>query len=143
MDHEDESTSTAWLLVGMTGNAPGVLQVVDGTVAYAVLGPGALGRRHLRALEHQTGMPGLADALDAGARVTLFEAPVDAVTDVTSPWHTFGAGLNLTVAKQRFRFSFLRPNTDPEDVSGLVELGPARQAVRTWRATFTNARAGR
>lgn len=145
MTRKDEPQSTAWLLMGLTGSAPGRLQVVDGTLTCTIHGRGALTGGQLRKLEARSGKPGLADALDAGARVTLFEVPVGSAGPVSFPWYNFGAGMKLTVAKTGYRFSFIRPqNTqDPEDLSGVAGIPAARRLGKTWQALFVNARTGR
>jgi hypothetical protein len=145
MTQNDEPQSVAWLLMGLTGSAPGRLRVAEGKLTYTVHGRGALTGGQLRKLEARTGLPGLADTLDAGAAVTLFEVPVEAVGGVTFPWYNFGAGMKLTVAKTGYRFSFIKPqNTQgPDDLSGAADIPGARRIGRTWRTLLVDARADR
>jgi hypothetical protein len=65
--------------MGLTGSAPGVLQIVDGRLSYIVHGRGALTGAQLKELERRTGRSGLAEELADGAVVTLFDVPLEAV----------------------------------------------------------------
>ena len=117
----------AWLLVGMTGSTPGVLEYADGRLVFST---------------------------DQGR---LFDAPLSEVHNVTFPWYYFGGGAKLTVAGQQYRLSFVRPNGASDipgrlmagsDIAGaagdvlalltagrkIVDVGTGRQAGKRWQA---------
>ncbi|GAA3211347.1 hypothetical protein [Actinocorallia longicatena] len=127
-----------WIIMGSTGSAPGVLSLSGGRVAFEAFGRGALTMSQLRTLEQRTGRPGLADHLTDGHRVPIFEAPLEAVTNVTFPWYYFGGGMKLTIGGHPFRFSFLQPQNTrfPGDLSTLGELTSGRAGGRAWKSVF-------
>src|SRR5262245_46016581 len=110
----------AWLLVGLFGNRPGVLELSGGRLAFHT-GEGC-----------------------------LFDAPLAEVTAVTFPWYYFSGGVKVTVQGKRYRFSFVRPNGAEDvpgqvlaregNPLGLltagqkvVDIGSGRQAGKAWR----------
>ncbi len=117
----------AWLLVGLTGSRPGVLELADGRLAFT--------------------------AEDG----RVFEAARRDITDVVFPWFYFGGGVKLTVAGTRHRLSFVRPNGAEDvparlvdgtaDVAGgalalltahekLRDIGEGRAAGKAWKAAL-------
>jgi len=132
MTTEDVPPTKAWLLMGLTGSAPGVLQVLDGRLIYAAHGRGALTGGQVRRLEQRSGRAGLADGLGAGDRVQVLDVPVEKVKGVVFPWYYFGAGMKLTVGGSRYRFSFIKPqNTQAEPA--ITAVPGSRASGRTWR----------
>lgn len=131
--------SLAWIIMGSTGSAPGVLSLSGGRLSFQAHDRGALTSGQLRTLEQRTGRAGLADHLANGYRVPLFEAPLEAVGNVKFPWYYFGGGMKLTIAGQPFRFSFLQPqNTKlPGELASARELTTGRAAGKAWRAALT------
>jgi hypothetical protein len=135
MSAKDVPATRAWLMMGMTGSAPGVLQIADGRLRYTVHGRGALTGGQLGRLEERSGRPGLADELGDGARVTLLDVPVEKVGGVTFPWYYFGAGMKLAVGGVRYRFSFIKPQ-NTQDEPGIMAVPGSRATGRTWRAAL-------
>jgi hypothetical protein len=135
METKDVPPTQAWLLMGMSGSAPGVLQVVDGRLTCTVHGRGALTGGQVRTLAERTGRPGLPDELTAGTQVVLLDVPVGEIGGVTFPWYTFGAGMNVAVGSARYRFSFIKPQNATEDLEIFAVPG-SRATGRTWRAAL-------
>jgi hypothetical protein len=138
MPTKDVPPTRAWLMMGMTGSTPGVLQVVYGRLVYAAHGRGALTAGQLRRLEEQVGRPGLADELGDGDRLTLLDVPVEEVRRVTFPWYYFGAGMKLSAGGVRYRFSFVKPQ-NTQDEPGITAIPGSRATGRTWRAALRAA----
>ena len=117
-----------WLLLGMTGSKPGVLELADGRLGFTT---------------------------EEGR---VFEAPLADVTDIAFPWFYFGGGAKLTVAGTRHRLSFVKPNGAEVVSARLVEgviggavggafalltaqekisdIGSGRQAGKAWKAVL-------
>lgn len=118
----------AWLLIGMTGSKPGVLELAGGRLGFTT---------------------------EEGR---VFEAPLAEVTDVAFPWFYFGGGAQLTVGGAKHRLSFVKPNgaevvsarlvqgaiggavggafalmTAQEKVS---DIGDGRKAGKAWKAVL-------
>jgi hypothetical protein len=138
---EDSPRTVAWLLMGLTGSAPGVLQIVDGRLSYTVHGRGALSGSQLEELERRTGRSGLGDEVGNGAVVTLFDVPLEAVTGVVFPWYYFGGGMKLTVANVGYRFSFLKPQ-NTRTWPGVADIPEGRAAGKVWRAALASSVSG-
>lgn len=116
--------SEVWLLVGMTGSRPGLLELSGGVLAFTA---------------------------EEGR---VFEAKRADVTDVAFPWFYFGGGMKLTVAGTRHRISFVRPNGAEvasarllEAVGGgalalltvnqkITDIGDGRRAGKAWKAAL-------
>jgi hypothetical protein len=138
----DSTRTAAWLLMGSTGSTPGVLEIGGGRLRYTAHGRGALTNGQLRELEQRTGQSGLADALSGGARVALFDVPLDAVGDVVFPWYYFGGGMKLTAGGAPYRFSFLKPQNTQDD-PGIFDIPAGRAAGRTWKGALAGVGSGR
>jgi hypothetical protein len=138
---KDSPRTAAWLLMGLTGSAPGVLQIVDGRLSYIVHGRGALTGAQLKELERRTGRSGLADELGNGAVVTLFDVPLEAVGGVVFPWYYFGGGMKLTAAKVGYRFSFVKPQ-NTQDWPGVADIPEGRAAGKAWRGVLASSVSG-
>jgi hypothetical protein len=134
MSTKDVPPTKAWLMMGLTGSAPGVLQIADGRLVYTVHGRGALTGGQLRRVAERAGRPGLVDELSGGARVVLLDVPVSEAGRVRFPWYYFGAG--MTVAG--YRFSFIKPQ-NTQDEPGIAAVPGSRASGRTWRAALTAA----
>ena len=141
MPDTNSPRTVAWLLMGLTGSAPGVLQVSDGRLSYTAHGRGALTGGQLRELERRTGRSGLADELTGEAVVTLFDVPLAAVSDVVFPWYYFGGGMKLTAADVGYRFSFIKPQ-NTQDWPGVADIPGGRAAGKAWRETLASPVAG-
>ena len=113
----------AWMLVGMTGTVPGVLQLSGGRLSFAT---------------------------EEGAE---FDVPLAEVSSVTFPWWWFGGGAKLLAAGTAYRLSFVRPNGAQDvpgrllahvpgaEAVGLVtavrkmeDVGAGREAGRAWKS---------
>jgi hypothetical protein len=125
----------AWILAGRLRNLPGVL-VTDGT-----------------RLEFRTG----SDAGSESGSELVFGAPLTEVGPVSWPWWWFGGGFVATVAGERYKVTFVRPNGAPpvepalldtalvlgglidpghgpaQAARGLLDVRSGRAAGRAWR----------
>jgi hypothetical protein len=130
----------AWLLMGLTGSAPGVLRLADGRLSLGVQGSGVLWGRQLRALERRVRQPGLAGRLSRGEAAEVFNTPLDRIRRVVFPWYYFGGGAIIETDHARFRLSFLQPQ-NTTTVSGPL-FGPiggiaeGRRAGKAWKAAL-------
>lgn len=79
MTNEDILTQ-AWLLVGVTRDLPGVLQMAGGRFTFT---------------SHDDQV--------------IFDAPLSGVSDVKFPWYYFGGGMKFSLGGERYRVSFVRP----------------------------------
>lgn len=132
----------AWLLMGLTGSAPGVLALDGDRLSFVAHGRGALTEGQVRELEGRSGRVGLADRLDGDHIETVFDTPRGHVHAVSFPWYYFGGGVRFTVGDVGFRFSFLQPQntTLPRGHAAVTDLAgiPAGRSVgRAWRAALT------
>jgi hypothetical protein len=116
--------SPVWLLVGMTGSRPGLLELSGGVLAFT------------------------------GEEGRVFEANLADVKEIAFPWFYFGGGMKLTVAGTRHRISFVRPNGAEvasarllEAVGGgalalltvnrkIADIGDGRRAGKAWKAAL-------
>ena len=124
VDSDTSLRSAVWLLVGLTGNRPGLLELSQGVLAFTA---------------------------EEGR---VFEAKVADVTDIAFPWFYFGGGMKLTVAGTRHRISFVRPNGAEVLTARLLEsigagplalltvnqkitdIGDGRRAGKAWKAAL-------
>jgi hypothetical protein len=53
--------------------------------------------------------PGLADRLERGEDVQIFDVPLQQITQVVFPWYYFSGGAIVVVGSVRYRLSFLEP----------------------------------
>lgn len=97
----------AWLLRGIS-SVPGALRLKGGMLSFVASGTGSAWPWQLRKLAVLLGKPGLAESIDAGKPVVLFEWPV-AEVDVATPWYYFGGGIKLRHGGVALRLSFGRP----------------------------------
>ena len=141
MPDKNSPRTVAWLLMGLTGSAPGVLQISDVRLSYTVYGRGALTGGQLEELERRSGRSGLADELGSGAPVTLFDVPLAAVSGVVFPWYYFGGGMKLTVADVGYRFSFIKPQ-NTQDWPGVAGIPGGRAAGKAWRELLASPVSG-
>lgn len=113
-----------WLLIGLTGNRPGLLELADGKIAFTA---------------------------DEGR---VFEAPVSEAAGIVFPWFYFGGGMKITVAGTTHRVSFVRPNgaevfsariLEMEGAGPLAlltvqrkiaDIGDGRRAGKAWKAAL-------
>ena len=102
-EDEDVFSTSAWLLVGITGSVPGVLESANGRLAFTT------GERR------------------------LFDVPLPAVSDVEFPWYYFGAGVKFRIGADSYRLSFVQPNNDAgfPDVGEGRRAGKAWKSVLT------------
>ncbi len=123
-DTEPTLRSAVWLLVGMTGSRPGVLELSDGVIAFTA---------------------------EEGR---VFETKLSEATDVAFPWFYFGGGMKLTADGTRHRISFVRPNgaevltarlLESEGAGALAlltvnrkiaDIGEGRRAGKAWKAAL-------
>ncbi|MDX6739259.1 hypothetical protein [Actinocorallia sp. A-T 12471] len=134
--------TVAWLIMGSTGSAPGVLRLGNGRLMFEAHGRGALTLGQLHTLEQRSGVPGLSGHLAEGGVAPLFDGPA---SQVKFPWYYFGGGMKLSVAGSSYRFSFLQPQntqlpTELYDLPGIgTQISTGRAAGRAWRAALTAA----
>ena len=76
----DPLCTQAWLLVGVTGDVPGILELINGRLVFT------------------------------SNQGRVFDTPLTAVTDVKFPWHYFGGGVKFNIGADTHRLSFVRPN---------------------------------
>ncbi len=117
--------SPAWLLKGLTGSTPGLLELAEGRLSFSAVGgySGAPGTRSDERSDH------------AGR---VFETAVSNVTDVTFPWYYFGAGAKLTIGEQRYRLSFSKPgNTQLHEEQLGANVAMGREAGKMWRSVLS------
>ncbi len=126
---ETDLSSAAWVLIGITGNRPALLEMSGGTLA----------------LTTKEGR--------------VFEVNVADLTDVTFPWYYFGGGMKMTAAGRQYRISFVRPNgaemltarvleslgATPfamlTAVGKITDIGSGRRAGKAWRAALQSVSA--
>ncbi|GAB2867516.1 hypothetical protein GCM10022221_80440 [Actinocorallia aurea] len=138
--HTTSLQTLAWLIMGSTGSAPGVLRLANGRLAFDAHGRGALTLGQLRTLEQRGNAPGLARHLGDGGVAALFDGPA---SQVKFPWYYFGGGMKLTVGGSPYRFSFLQPQntrlpSELYDLPGISgEISSGRAAGRAWRTALT------
>jgi hypothetical protein len=116
-----------WLLVGMTGSRPGILEFADGVIAFT------------------------------GEEGRVFEAPLAETSGLAFPWFYFGGGMKITVKGTAHRISFVRPNGAEVVSARLLEMagagplalltvqrkiadiGDGRRAGKAWKAALLGA----
>lgn len=116
--------TSVWLLVGMSGSRPGLLELSDGVIAFTA---------------------------EEGR---VFETRLTEATDVAFPWFYFGGGMKLTADGTRHRISFVRPNGAEVVGARLLEslgagslalltvnrkiadIGEGRRAGKAWKAAL-------
>jgi hypothetical protein len=131
----------AWLLMGMTGSTPGVLELKDSSLSFIACGAGVLTKRQLRRLEQAAQLPGLAGKLLQGEEIEIFKAPLSSIAKAVFPWYYFGGGMIVSTGECRFRFSFLQPqNTRLPSSARLFQIGKdiigGRAAGKAWKSVF-------
>lgn len=90
----------AWLLVGLRRSVPGELNACRGRLWFRF------------------------------ANGTLFDVPLAAVRDVHFPWYHFGGGVQFSIETRRYRFSFVRPNSEGGSV---FDIPAGRDAGEAWK----------
>jgi hypothetical protein len=113
----------AWLLVGITRNLPGILELNNGQLVFTS---------------------------DEGC---IFDVPLSAVRNVDFPWHYFGGGVKFSIGPDNYRLSFVRPNdafdVSPEllsrttfapapSVLKVFDIGDGRRAGKIWKSVFSS-----
>ena len=99
-----------WELIGMTGNEPGLLKLLNGVLSFET------------------------------AQGVRFTCPVSQLADVKWPWYSFNCALNLNANGAKFRLSFARPNgaaaawLPSSAAQGILDLGGASKTGKAWRA---------
>lgn len=125
----DAYLTPAWLLIGLTRSAPGVLEYADGRLAYS----------------------------NEDGRV--FDVPLSEVTAVKFPWYYFSGGVKFTVGTEPYRLSFVRPNDASDIPGRLLagseagapfalltagrkvlDIGEGRRAGKAWKAILAATR---
>jgi hypothetical protein len=75
----DTLRTSAWLMTGITGSTPGVLELAGGRLTFET------------------------------DQRRLFDVPLTAVSGVKFPWYYFGGGVKLNIGPDHYRFSFVQP----------------------------------
>ena len=98
----DTLRTPTWLLDGITGSVPGVLELSDGRLTFTT---------------------------DDGLRV--FDAPLSEVSNVRFPWYYFSGGVKLNIGVNRYRLSFVQPENvaGHSDVAGGRQTGKVWKTV--------------
>ncbi len=90
-DDDDAFSTSAWLLVGITGSVHGVLELDDGRLAFTI------------------------------EERSVFNVPLSEVRDVKFPWYYFGGGIKFRIRADRYRLSFVLPTDQGGDISDICE----------------------
>lgn len=123
--NDDALCTPAWLLVGMTGSVPGILELADGRLGFTT---------------------------EEGR---AFDVPLSEVNNVNFPWYYFGGGVKFNIAADKYRLSFVRPNdasdipgrllahTELGAPAGLLtagrkvlDIGEGRRAGKAWKTVL-------
>lgn len=116
-----------WLLIGMSGNVPGLLELADGRLSFTT---------------------------EEGR---VFDTAVSEVSEVKFPWYYFGGGAKFRVGAASYRISFVKPNGasdvpdrllahlgDGVEVAAEIltigrkvsDIGKGRKAGKAWKAVL-------
>jgi hypothetical protein len=76
---DDRLRTPAWLLTGIAGSLPGVLEFAGGRLSFVSEGR------------------------------AVFNAPLSQVSDISFPWHYFGGGVKFRIGADAYRLSFVEP----------------------------------
>jgi hypothetical protein len=116
-----------WLLTGMSGNVPGLLELVDGRLSFTT---------------------------EEGR---VFDTAVSEVSEVIFPWYYFGGGAKFKIGTASYRISFVKPNGASDIPAGLIallgdeargaagiltigrkvsDIGKGRNAGKAWKAVL-------
>jgi hypothetical protein len=104
-DDEDDDggfSTSAWLLIGMTGSAHGVLRLANGRLTFTT-----------------------------GDGRSVFDVPLSGVSDVKFPWYYFSGGVKIRIGADSYRLSFVQPNNEagPSDIGAGRRAGKALKAL--------------
>jgi hypothetical protein len=102
-DDDDGAFSTsAWLLIGITGSEHGVLRLANGRLTFAT-----------------------------GDGRSVFDVPLSGVSEVKFPWYYFSGGVKIRIGANSYRLSFVQPNNEagPSDIGAGRRAGKALQAL--------------
>jgi hypothetical protein len=138
----------AWLLIGLTGSVPGKLKLSEEMLSFTAFGCGTLWKKELLKLEQLVGRAGIAEQMEAGKEVLLFDIPVSKIT-VNFPWYYFSGGMKIKAGQVEYRFSFGQPaNTklpvNMGNIAGaalrvgdeLLEVNTMRGRGKAWRTVL-------
>ncbi len=122
---DDALCTPAWLLVGITGSVPGVLELADGHLAFTT------------------------------EEERVFDVPLSKVSAVKFPWYYFGGGVKFSIGADRYRLSFVRPNDASDIPGRLLartefggpaalltagrkvlDIGEGRRAGKAWKSVL-------
>ncbi len=115
----DALCTPAWLLVGITGSVPGVLELAAERLAFTT---------------------------EEGR---VFDAPLSELKVVNFPWYYFGGGAKFKIGAESYRLSFVRPNDAGDIPAHLLartgfggggaflkvlDIGEGRRAGKAWKS---------
>ena len=126
-----------WLLVGLTGSAPGVLSWQNGALSLTLHGRGHLLKSHTRKLSRMLKDENIGARLQNDEHTTIFKVSLDKVDTVNFPWYAMSCGVNLTIDSSTFRISFIRPSNTTHQ-SGIGDIFPSRETGQAWRLAFAS-----
>jgi hypothetical protein len=133
--------SDAWLLRGIS-SIPGELKLANGKLTFTCSTFGSAWPFQLRKLGQLLGQPSLAEALEEGNTVQVFQWRVEQVQS-TVPWYYFGGGIKLRHQGIHLRFSFGRPTSGGHNLASaaadLKELGAMRSRGKLWSKALATA----
>ncbi len=92
----DRLSTPVWLLQGFFKNTTGILELSQDRLVFRSAGE------------------------------TVFEVPLDSVTNISFPWYYFGGVVVFLIDSKRYRFSFVAPGENGDLVSG-------RAAGTSWK----------
>lgn len=119
----DTFCTQAWLLVGITQNVPGILELNSGQLAFTS---------------------------DEGC---VFDVPLAAVSNINFPWHYFGGGVKFNIGSENYRLSFVQPNdafnvsqellsrttfARSPSVLKVLDIGDGRRAGKAWKSMLSS-----
>ena len=126
--------------MGLTGSAEGTLSLQSKTISFTAFGRGALTQKQLTTLAEKTSHPDLIGAFAADQGAVIFKHPVSQIENLHFPWYSFDAGMNLTLAGEKYRFSLVRPqnlSTSFYGLEGVANIPDARKVGKTWKKLLT------
>ena len=119
----DTFCTQAWLLIGITRNLPGILELKNEQLSFTS---------------------------DEGC---IFDVPLAALRDINFPWHYFGGGVKFSIGSDNYRLSFVQPNDAADvsaellsrttfvrspSVLKVLDIGDGRRAGKVWKAVLSS-----
>jgi hypothetical protein len=124
-------SSYVWLQSGPLDYSParGALHLANGRLTFVISEPP--GEKKASWLEEASGQPGIAERLENGEQVQIFDVPVSD-TEVRFPVMSLGALMFLTVGGTRYRLNFYDPARGARP-TGRLGVFKGMAAGRPWK----------